>query len=108
MSTPIVKLATFAAMTPDAGLRGALQRSARPHREISASGIKGRGGAGFPVGVKWNLCAAAGREQVRRVQRRRGEPGTFRTGDPERARRPRLRGHDIAASAVGAREGSST
>ncbi|MDE2824845.1 MAG: NADH-quinone oxidoreductase subunit F, partial [Gemmatimonadota bacterium] len=25
--------------------------------EINASGIKGRGGAGFSTGMKWNLCA---------------------------------------------------
>ena len=28
-------------------------------REIAASGLRGRGGAGFPTGEKWRVCAAA-------------------------------------------------
>ncbi|MDD4202730.1 MAG: NAD(P)H-dependent oxidoreductase subunit E, partial [Candidatus Omnitrophica bacterium] len=43
-----------------AGLRKAIEigRSS-VLEEVRDSGIKGRGGAGFPVGVKWNLAASA-------------------------------------------------
>ncbi|MHB8077969.1 MAG: complex I 51 kDa subunit family protein [Candidatus Krumholzibacteriia bacterium] len=73
-------LPTFAAMTPNAGLKAAIGRNrADIIGEISASGIKGRGGAGFPVGVKWNLCAAA-RGDLKYVvcNADEGEPGTFK------------------------------
>ncbi len=30
---------------------------------VRDSGIKGRGGAGFPTGVKWNLAGAASADQ---------------------------------------------
>ena len=40
---------------------------------ISESGLRGRGGAGFLTGLKWQLCSAAvGDAQVRHLQRRRG------------------------------------
>jgi len=48
-------------------------------RTIRESGIRGRGGAGFPTAVKWNLCAA-----VRSAKKfivcnaDEGEPGTFK------------------------------
>ena len=38
--------------------------------QVRASGIRGRGGAGYPAGSKWALLAAsAGRTEVRRRQR---------------------------------------
>ena len=43
--------------------------------EVKLSGLRGRGGGGFPTGRKWELCRAAdGRDQVRDLQRRRGRP----------------------------------
>ena len=43
--------------------------------EVKRSGLRGRGGAGFPTGPKWEACRkAAGRAQVHRLQRRRGRP----------------------------------
>ena len=108
MSTPIVKLTTFAAMTPDAGLRGALQKSrADLIGEISASGIKGRGGAGFPVGVKWNLCAAArGESKYVVCNADEGEPGTFKDRAILRAHADLVfEGMTIGGFAVGAHEG---
>ncbi|HNT34759.1 MAG TPA: NADH-ubiquinone oxidoreductase-F iron-sulfur binding region domain-containing protein [bacterium] len=47
--------------------------------QLSESGIKGRGGAGFPVSVKWNFAAAAQSDQKYVVcNADEGEPGTFK------------------------------
>jgi [NiFe] hydrogenase diaphorase moiety large subunit len=47
--------------------------------EIKDSGLKGRGGAGFPVSTKWMLTAAANAEQKFIVcNADEGEPGTFK------------------------------
>ncbi len=71
---------TFASIELDAGLKAAL---AKPRSdliaEVTASQLKGRGGAGFPTGVKWNLAAAA-QADVKFVicNADEGEPGTFK------------------------------
>jgi len=45
---------------------------------VKASGLRGRGGAGFPTGTKWSFRRLAEeRRQIRRLQRRRGGPGAF-------------------------------
>ena len=63
--------------------------------EIVRSGLRGRGGAGYPTGLKWRTVAKArGRREVRHLQRRRGRPR--RVHGPQRAgERPasRARGH---------------
>jgi NADH:ubiquinone oxidoreductase subunit F (NADH-binding) len=49
--------------------------------ELVASGLRGRGGAGFPVGVKWRSIAAGGEEAGQRfvvANGAEGEPGTFK------------------------------
>ena len=71
---------TFAQTEPNAGLKAALGKArADIIAEISASGLKGRGGAGFPTGVKWNLAAAARGERKYVVcNADEGEPGTFK------------------------------
>lgn len=47
--------------------------------EVRDSGMRGRGGAGFPTGVKWNLAAAAQAENKYVVcNADEGEPGTFK------------------------------
>lgn len=101
-------LPTFAAMPADAGLKAALQKSrADIISEISASGIKGRGGAGFPVGVKWNLCGAArGDRKFVVCNADEGEPGTFKdrvilTDHADLV----FEGMTIGGRATGAREG---
>jgi len=67
-------------MEAGAGLRRALELGqAGIIREVTDSAIKGRGGAGFPTGVKWNLCAAA-HDSLKYIvcNADEGEPGTFK------------------------------
>ncbi len=72
--------------------------------EISASGLRGRGGGGFPVGKKWAGIRAAGPGRRFAVcNAAEGEPGTFKDRtllrhDPYRV----LEGLAIAAYAIGA------
>ena len=48
-------------------------------RLVRESGIRGRGGAGFPTAVKWNLCAAVQAPKKFIVcNADEGEPGTFK------------------------------
>jgi [NiFe] hydrogenase diaphorase moiety large subunit len=47
--------------------------------ELTISGLRGRGGAGFPTGVKWNLAAKAeGDIKYIICNADEGEPGTFK------------------------------
>src|SRR6476659_5419184 len=76
--------------------------------EVTAAGIRGRGGAGFPTGVKWR-AVATNESTVERssvvVNAAEGEPGSFKDRElldrnPYRV----LEGALIAALAVGAAE----
>lgn len=75
--------------------------------EIKGSNIRGRGGAGFPTGMKWELCRQAESEEKYIIcNADEGEPGTFK----DRViltERPKLllEGMVIAAYATGARKG---
>jgi len=75
--------------------------------EIKKSGLRGRGGAGFPTGLKWQFCRdAPGTVKYLICNADEGDPGTFvdRTlleGDPHAI----LEGMLIAAYAIGATEG---
>lgn len=71
---------TFDSVKADSGLQAALAMSrADIIGVLSASGLKGRGGAGFPTSVKWNLAAAAKSDQKYVVcNADEGEPGTFK------------------------------
>jgi [NiFe] hydrogenase diaphorase moiety large subunit len=71
---------TFASYTPGEGLGKAL---ALPRVDIidlvHDSKLKGRGGAGFPTGTKWNFAAAETRTPKYIVcNADEGEPGTFK------------------------------
>jgi bidirectional [NiFe] hydrogenase diaphorase subunit len=75
--------------------------------EITKSGLRGRGGAGFPTGVKWGLVAKAeGDRKYVVCNGDEGDPGAFMDrsvmeGDPHRV----LEGMAIAGYAVGAQQG---
>ncbi|MCK9270768.1 MAG: NAD(P)H-dependent oxidoreductase subunit E [Bacteroidales bacterium] len=75
--------------------------------EVKKSNMRGRGGAGFPTGLKWEFCRKAkGEKKYIFCNADEGEPGTFK----DRViltERPKLlfEGMVIAAYAVGADEG---
>ena len=71
---------TYETITPGAGMTAAMAMS-RPDiiDTVGASGLKGRGGAGFPTGMKWNFCAAEKADQKYIIcNADEGEPGTFK------------------------------
>ncbi len=75
--------------------------------EVKISGLRGRGGAGFPTGIKWGFCnASKGDEKYMIVNADEGDPGAFMDrsileGNPHSV----LEGMTIAAYAVGAKFG---
>ncbi len=75
--------------------------------EVTQSGLRGRGGAGFPAGIKWQTVAkAAGPEKFIVCNADEGDSGTFADrmlmeGDPFAL----VEGMAIAAFAVGAGHG---
>lgn len=91
-----------------AGLRRALELPrAEVIAEVTESGLRGRGGAGFPAGVKWKTVSECS-DELKFVccNADEGDSGTFADrmvmeGDPFML----IEGMTIAAHAVGAREG---
>jgi formate dehydrogenase iron-sulfur subunit len=91
-----------------AGLRRALQMSpADVVSEVTDSGLRGRGGAGFPAGIKWKTVGECV-DELKFVccNADEGDSGTFADrmvmeGDPFML----IEGMTIAAHAVGASEG---
>lgn len=76
-------------------------------RAIKTARLRGRGGAGFPTGIKWEFCRAAeGDRKYVLCNADEGEPGTFkdRVLLTERADRV-FAGMTIAGYALGAEEG---
>ena len=75
--------------------------------EIARAGLRGRGGAGYPTGLKWETVAkASGSPKIVVCNADEGDPGAFMDrsvleSDPHRV----LEGMAIAAYAVGASEG---
>jgi [NiFe] hydrogenase diaphorase moiety large subunit len=65
---------------PNAGMKKALgMPRTEVIRTVRESGIRGRGGAGFPTAVKWNLCGVAQAEKKFIIcNADEGEPGTFK------------------------------
>jgi NADH:ubiquinone oxidoreductase subunit F (NADH-binding)/(2Fe-2S) ferredoxin/Pyruvate/2-oxoacid:ferredoxin oxidoreductase delta subunit len=86
----------LSAMTPEAIIA-----------EVKESGLRGRGGAGFPTGVKWELChKAEGAVKYIVCNGDEGDPGAFMDrsileSDPHAV----LEGMIIGARAIGAAKG---
>ena len=72
--------------------------------EIKTSGLRGRGGAGFPTGLKWSLMPKAdGRPHYLVCNADESEPGTFKDREIMRwTPHQLLEGCAIAAYAIGA------
>ena len=75
--------------------------------EVKKSGLRGRGGAGFSTGIKWELCRQASSE-IKYVicNADEGDPGAFMDrvvleSDPQQV----IEGMIVAGYAVGARDG---
>jgi len=89
-------------------LRKVIEEGIPPERvveEVDRSGLRGRGGAGFPTGKKWSLLAP-GDEKYLICNADEGEPGTFKDrlimeGDPHRL----IEGMILAGYAIGAEKG---
>ena len=75
--------------------------------EITASGLRGRGGAGFPTGKKWQICRQSkGRPKYIICNGDEGDPGAYMDrsvleADPHAV----LEGMVIGAKAIGAEKG---
>jgi NADH:ubiquinone oxidoreductase subunit F (NADH-binding)/(2Fe-2S) ferredoxin len=75
--------------------------------EVKRSGLRGRGGGGFPTGVKWASCRNAGGEPKYIIcNADEGDPGAYMDrsvleGDPHSV----IEGMIIGAYAIGAHEG---
>ena len=101
-------LAAYEAHGGLAGLRKALQmQPAAIVEEVAQSGLRGRGGAGFPAGIKWRTVLGAQADQKYvACNADEGDSGTFSDrmlmeGDPYCL----LEGMAIAGLAVGATQG---
>jgi bidirectional [NiFe] hydrogenase diaphorase subunit len=76
-------------------------------QEVTASGLRGRGGAGYPTGLKWSTVAKMpGKQKYVVCNGDEGDPGAFMDrsvmeSDPHRV----LEGMAIAGYAVGASQG---
>lgn len=74
---------------------------------VKESGLRGRGGGGFPAGLKWEFCANAyGDQKYLICNADEGDPGAFMDrsvleGDPHAV----LEGMSIAGYAIGANNG---
>ncbi len=75
--------------------------------EVKRAGLRGRGGAGFPTGMKWEFCHnSPGAQKYMICNADEGDPGAFMDrstmeGDPHTV----VEGMSIAAYAIGASEG---
>ncbi len=106
--TDPLSLADYEAHEGWQGLRRALgMDSAGLVQEVTHAGLRGRGGAAFPAGIKWKTVAqAAGTQKVVVCNADEGDSGTYSDrmtmeGDPYML----IEGMTIAALATGATQG---
>ncbi len=98
---------TLGEYTPGKGLAKALNMESKAIiQEVKDSNLRGRGGAGFPTGMKWDFCARENDSKYVLCNADEGEPGTFkdRVLLTERAAMM-FEGMTIAGYAIGAKEG---
>ncbi|MBN1788186.1 MAG: NAD(P)H-dependent oxidoreductase subunit E, partial [Sedimentisphaerales bacterium] len=98
----------FSDYEPNAGLRDALAVSpAEVISEVKTARLRGRGGAGFPTGMKWQFTRAAqGHNKYIICNADEGEPGTFKDRVILTERADMLfEGMTIAGYAIGAENG---
>ena len=71
---------SYSEVSKDAGLKAAKGMTPEKIIElVSASGLRGRGGAGFPTGTKWKFARAeANNPKYIICNADEGEPGTLR------------------------------
>jgi [NiFe] hydrogenase diaphorase moiety large subunit len=98
----------FAPLAAGEALRKAVAQSPQEViREVKTARLRGRGGAGFPTGMKWEFTrAAAGKDKYVICNADEGEPGTFkdRVILTEQADLV-FEGMTVGGYAIGAREG---
>lgn len=74
--------------------------------EVKNSNLRGRGGAGFPTGLKWLFCSQTPGDRYVLCNADEGEPGTFKDRVLLTERAPMLfEGMAIAGWAIGSKEG---
>lgn len=75
--------------------------------DLIQSGLRGRGGAGFPIGLKWKFTASQpGDEKYVICNADEGEPGTFKDREIlTRVPRKVLNGMALCAYVIGAKKG---
>jgi len=98
----------FAPATVGAALGKALSMTPQEViREVKTARLRGRGGAGFPTGMKWDFTRAAeGKDKVVVCNADEGEPGTFKDRVILTERAELLfEGMTIAGYAIGASAG---
>ena len=98
----------FSDYTPGEAIKKAVSMSPEDViKEVTASEIKGRGGAGFPAGMKWDFCRKAkGDKKYILCNADEGEPGTYKdrvilTVMPKQV----FEGMALAGYAIGSDEG---
>ncbi|MBN2715095.1 MAG: NAD(P)H-dependent oxidoreductase subunit E [Deltaproteobacteria bacterium] len=98
----------FADFEPGAGLKNAIAETpVEVIKNVKASRLRGRGGAGFPTGMKWEFTRGAeGDEKYVLCNADEGEPGTFKdrvilTEAPDLM----FEGMTVAGYAIGAKTG---
>ncbi len=98
----------FADLTPGDAIRKAVAMTpAEVIRDVKTARLRGRGGAGFPAGMKWDFTrAAVGDTKYVLCNADEGEPGTFKdrvilTERPDTV----FEGMTVAGYAIGAKHG---
>ncbi len=92
---------------PGTGLKPALRHGAGWMLEqLTVSGLRGRGGAGFPTALKWRYCQETAGDHYVVCNADEGEPGTFKDRELLKHRADAVfEGMTLAAFVTGARQG---